>query len=34
MPQLNRFLCQDMNEAYTREKSMQLLRAIVHGEVH
>ena len=34
MPQLNRFLCQDMNEAYAREKSMQLLRAIVQGEVH
>jgi flagellum-specific ATP synthase len=34
MPQLNRFLCQDMNEAYTREQSMQLLRAIVQGEVH
>jgi len=34
MPQINRFLCQDMNEAFTREQSMQMLRAVVKGEAH
>jgi flagellum-specific ATP synthase len=34
MPQLNKFLRQDMDEAYTREQAMQILRAIAKAEVH
>jgi flagellum-specific ATP synthase len=34
MPHINRFLCQDMGEAFSRARSMQMLRAIAGGEVH
>lgn len=34
MPQLNRFVCQDMNEAFSREQCMERLRSVFKGEVH